>query len=155
MAAVKRDDRHQLQPLGGCDHRRVDGSEGKVAIAPDELGDPQPVSGVNPLDEKLTRCERAEEAGLCLCAQACLEQVRNLRDDENRDEEGTMRRLERFHALPMVVVVRVRGGVERPGVDEDRYGPASSLRISSIRSEMSPRPLRPTPAKLSRPFAPR
>jgi hypothetical protein len=110
---------------------------------------------VNPLDEKLARRERAEKADLCLCTEPGRDQVRNLRDDENGDEERAIRTFECFDALFVVSVVCVRDGVEWPGVDEDRYRPASSLRISSIRSETSTRPLRPAPVKLSRPFWPR
>ena len=56
---------------------------------------------------------------------------------------------EEFKRLVMVSVVGVDVGVERPGVDQDRYFATSAARISSIRSEMSSRPLRPAPAARS------
>lgn len=50
----------------------------------------------------------------------------------------------------MMSVVGVDVGVERPGVYQDRYLVTSAARSSSIRSEMSSRPLRPAPAARSR-----
>ncbi len=58
--------------------------------------------------------------------------------------------LEKMKALGMVAVVRVDVGVQGPGVDQERYGWASARRISSIRSEMSDRPLAPAPAAIRR-----
>lgn len=56
---------------------------------------------------------------------------------------------EEIKGLVMVPVVGVDVGVERPGVDQDRYLATSAARISSIRSEMSSRPLRPAAAARS------
>ncbi len=50
----------------------------------------------------------------------------------------------------MVTVVGVDVGIERAGVDQKRYRLTSARRISSIRSEMSGVPLRPTPAAIKR-----
>jgi hypothetical protein len=58
--------------------------------------------------------------------------------------------LEKLKALGMVAVVCVDVGVQRPGVDQERYGRPSARRISSIRSEISDRPLAPAPAAISR-----
>jgi len=46
----------------------------------------------------------------------------------------------------MVTVVGVDVGIQRSGVDQESYRSTSAARISSIRSEMSSRPLRPAPA---------
>ncbi len=51
--------------------------------------------------------------------------------------------LERFG---VVAVVGIDVGVERSRVDEEGYRATSAARISSMRSEMSSRPLRPAPA---------
>lgn len=53
---------------------------------------------------------------------------------------------EEVKGVVMVPVVGVDVGVERSGVDQDRYFATSAARISSMRSEMSSRPLRPAPA---------
>ena len=58
--------------------------------------------------------------------------------------------LEKLKALGMVAVVCIDVGVQGPGVDQERYGRTSARRISSIRSEMSDRPLAPAPAAISR-----
>jgi len=55
----------------------------------------------------------------------------------------------------VVSIVGVDVGVERPGInDEGTYRTASAARISSIRSEISDRPLRPAAAapKVRRPL---
>ena len=57
--------------------------------------------------------------------------------------------LEKLKAFGMVAVVCVDVGVQRPGVDQERYGRTSARRISSIRSEMSDRPLAPAAAAIS------
>lgn len=54
--------------------------------------------------------------------------------------------LERFTVM---AVVGVDVGVEGAGVDEEGYRVTSAARISSMRSEMSSRPLRPAPAARS------
>ena len=57
--------------------------------------------------------------------------------------------LEKLKAFGMVAVVCVDVGVQRPGVDQERYGRTSARRISSIRSEVSDRPLAPAAAAIS------
>ncbi len=51
--------------------------------------------------------------------------------------------LERFGVM---AVVGIDVGIERSRVDEEGYRVTPAARISSIRSEMSSRPLRPAPA---------
>ncbi|MGH9272448.1 MAG: hypothetical protein ACRDZ2_14365, partial [Ilumatobacteraceae bacterium] len=53
---------------------------------------------------------------------------------------------EQIEAGPMVPVVGVDVGVQRSDVDDQCDAPTSLARISSIRSEMSCRPLDPAPA---------
>lgn len=54
--------------------------------------------------------------------------------------------LEELKAGAVVSIVSINVRVERPGVDDQRDEPNSAARISSIRSEMSVRPLAPAPA---------
>ena len=80
-------------------------------------------------------------------ARARPDQVRDFSYDEiwNGQRPGIV--LEERKALLMVSVIGVDVRVERPGVDEDGYRAHSSRRISSMRSEMSLRPLRPAPVR--------
>ncbi len=57
--------------------------------------------------------------------------------------------LEQLQAGGMVPVVAIDVGVEGPGVDDQCDGWTSLARISSIRSEISARPLAPAPAASS------
>jgi hypothetical protein len=57
--------------------------------------------------------------------------------------------LEEIQTLFVMPIVSVDVRVQRPGVDQKRYGRTSARRISSIRPEMSERPLCPTPAAMS------
>ena len=59
-------------------------------------------------------------------------------------------RLEQLQARGVVPVTAIDVGVEGPGIDDQRDGWTSLARISSIRSEMSSRPLAPAPAARSR-----
>jgi hypothetical protein len=70
----------------------------------------------------------------------------DLGDHQGRDDQRAGVRAEQLQAGEMMAVVGVDRGVEGAGVDNDRYLGTSAARISSIRSEMSVRPLRPAPA---------
>ena len=63
-------------------------------------------------------------------------------------------RQKKIKGTAVMSVVGVDIGVERSGVDQDRYWVTSTARSSSIRSEMSSRPLRPAPAARSWRFRP-
>ena len=56
---------------------------------------------------------------------------------------------QQIEAGSVVAVVGVYVGVERAGIDDQSDGDASWVRISSIRSDMSRRPLRPAAAASS------
>ncbi len=58
--------------------------------------------------------------------------------------------LEKFEARLVVSIVSIDVGEQRPGVDDQSDEPNSAARISSIRSEISVRPLAPAPAARSR-----
>jgi len=53
---------------------------------------------------------------------------------------------EEIEGVAVMPVIGVDVGEERPSVDEDCYFATSAASISSMRSEMSSRPLRPAPA---------
>lgn len=56
---------------------------------------------------------------------------------------------EQLETLVVVVVIRVDVGIERTGVDDQSYRETSMRRISSMRAETFPDPLRPDPAASS------
>lgn len=144
MAAVDRGDLGDVEPLGGGDHGRVDGSESEVAVGGDELGDPEPVACRHRLDRERAGSEVPQEPDLGLGAEPGGEQVRDLGDEEDWDDERPRMCLEQVERCLVVRVVAVDVRVERPGVDEQRrYRRTSAARISSMRSETSCRPLRP------------
>lgn len=88
------------------------------------------------------RSEVAEETDFGIPSESGLDEVRHLGDDENGIEEWARMLLEKLKTLGVVAVVCVDVGVQRPGVDQERYGRTPARRISSIRSEMSDRPPR-------------
>ena len=126
-----------VQPLGGGDNGCVDRAEGQISIAAHELGDPEPIRGSHRFDDECTRREIAEEAHLGVDSKSAADEIRDLGDDERRDDERARVVQEEIEAHLVVSVVSVDVRVERPGVDQQSYRPASEARISSIRSEMS------------------
>ena len=62
------------------------------------------------------------------------------------DTAEHIRKLAGEIGLHHIAVVGVDVGIQRSRIDENSYRPTSAARISSIRSEISSRPLRPTPA---------
>lgn len=148
VSAVKRCDLGDPEPLAGCDHRSVHRAERKILVHRDQLRDAEPVAGEHRLDQQVATGEVTEEADLSLGAEAGLEQVDDLGDDECGDEQRAGVLLEDAEARGVVPVIGVDVGVERTGVDEDSYRATSARRISSIRSEMSEWPLWPTPAAI-------
>lgn len=137
VSSVERGDLGGPQPLGGADHRRVDGAEREVAVPADELGDAHPVGGCDRLGDEVASRQVAEESDLGVAAEAAGHEVRDLGDDEGRDDERAGVGLEQFEALGVVSVVAVDVGVERAGVDDQCDCATSPAMISSIRSEMS------------------
>ena len=110
--------------LGGGDDRCVDGAKGKVVIARDQLCDSQGVLRVHRLQAHLAGREVAEESSLGLPAETTCDQVRDLGNDEGRDDQGARMSLQQLEARPMMSVVAVHVGVEWPSVNNERYRPA-------------------------------
>lgn len=151
MAPIDRRDLGDAEAFGRGDDRRVDGAQRQVAVARDQLGDPQPVGDGDRLDGERATCEVAEKAHLGLCPEAGREQVDDLGDDQDRDDERAWVGLEQLECGSVVSIVGIDIGVERSGVDDERgYRATSAARISSMRSETSLRPLCPTPAAPNR-----
>jgi hypothetical protein len=94
MPAVERRELRDAEPLGSCDHRRVDGPEATVPVRSDELGDPEPVGCVHGLDRECARSQIAEEPHLGLHAETSRKEIGDLRDDEDRDDERARMGLE-------------------------------------------------------------
>ncbi len=146
MPTVECRDLRDIEALGRSDYRCVDGSEGKVPVLAYQLGDPEPITGHHRLNGELPSGEITEEADFGVCTQPTPDEVDDLGDDKGRDDQGTRVGEQEFKRLAMVAVVGIDVGVERSGVDQSGYFATSAARISSMRSEMSWRPLRPAPA---------
>jgi hypothetical protein len=143
---VKCCDLGDVETLGRSDHRCVNRSEGKIPILADQFGDPKPVTGHHRLDSELPSGEIAEETDLGICTKPTPDEVDDLGDDESRDDQGTRVGEQQVKRLAVVAVVGIDVGVERSSIDQGGYLATSAARISSIRSEMSSRPLCPAPA---------
>jgi hypothetical protein len=151
VAPVDSRDLGDAQALGRGDDRRIDGAQRQVAVARDQLGDPQPVRDRYWLNSERATGEIAEEADLRLGPEASREQMDDLGDDERRDDERARVSLQQLECGIVVSVIGVDVGVERSGVDDERsYRATSAARISSMRSETSLRPLCPALAAPSR-----
>lgn len=138
------------EALGCRDNRGVDRPERKVVVLRHQLDHAKGVGRVEGFKHEGAIGEVAEEASFRLPAQACAEQVCDLRDNERRNDERAWMRLQQLKARRVVRVVRVDVRVERAGVDDQCDDADSARMISSTRSEMSVRPLRPAAAAPSR-----
>lgn len=110
--------------LGCSDDRCVDGAKGKVVVARDQLCDSQDVLGVDRLQAHLASREVAEESSLGLPAETAGYEVGDLGNDEGWDDQGAGMSLQQLKARLVMSVVAVHVGVERPGVNDERYRPA-------------------------------
>ncbi len=114
----------RAKALGGSDDRCIDGAKGKVVVTGDQLCGSQDVLGVDRLQAHLAGREVAEESSLGLPTEATCDQVYDLGNDEGRDDQGTRMSLQQLEARLVMSVVAVHIGVEWPGVNDERYGPA-------------------------------
>jgi hypothetical protein len=89
VAEVDRGDLIHAEPLRARDHRGIDGTERKITVSADEVGNAQPVNGVNRLHVKGAGCHVAEEPQLGLCAETGGEQVDNLGNDQRGNDQRT------------------------------------------------------------------
>jgi PPOX class probable F420-dependent enzyme len=150
VTVIDRGDVVHAETFCNSDDGCVNRAEREVAVLHDQLGDPHPVGRRNWLGDEVAGSEIAEEVDLGIDAQSGAEQVEHFGNDESRHDQRPGVRLEQFEACPMMSVIAVDVGVERAGVDDQRDESTSLARSSSMRSEMSARPLAPAPAPRSR-----
>ena len=146
VPAVECGDLGGSEAFGRCHDRTVDGPQRQVPIPTDQFGDAEPVTRHDCLNGELTRGDITQEANLGVDAKPCSDEVGHLGDHEHGNDQWTgmvQQELERFGVM---AVVGIDVGIQRSRVDEEGYRVTSAARISSIRSEMSSRPLRPAPA---------
>ena len=101
------------------------------------------------LNEEMPARKVLKESDLGRTSKPTRNQVHNFCDHEVRYDQRSRMSLQQLKAGCMMTIVGVHVRVERAGIHQQRYRPGSSLRISSICSEMSSRPLRPAPAAMS------
>lgn len=155
VPAVYGRDVTDAQPFCCGHHRGVDGAQRQVSVPCNKFSDPQPISRGYRLDDERTVGQVAEESHLRFGAQPGAEEVDHLGDDECRDDQRTRMSLQKLQRRRVVSIVGVDVGIERARIDNNcPYGPTSAARISSIRSEISLRPLRPAAAAFRRRWPP-
>lgn len=150
VASIDRCDVADTESLGGSDHRCVDGSEGQISVLRHEFSDAHPVRRRDWFDDEIAGGEVSEKPDLGLDPEARPEQVDDLGDHQGRNDQRPRVGFEQVETRVVVTVVAVDVGVQRPGIDDQRDEPTSLARISSMRSEMSERPLAPAPAARNR-----
>ena len=147
-----------VESFCGSYDRCIHAAEREIAVGAYELGNSKPVLGGDGVGDEVAGREVTEEADLRLDSEPGPQEVHHLGDDELGDQERSGVCFEQLEALVVVVVISVDVGIERSGVDDERYWETSLRRISSMRIETLADPLRPAPAassfRLPR-FAPR
>lgn len=146
MPPIECCDLGDVEPFGCSDYRCVNGSEGEIPMLAHQLGDAEPVTGHYRLGGELPGGEIAEEPDFGVCSEATPDEVDGLGDDERWDDQGTRVGEQEVKRLAVVAVVSIDVGVERSCIDQSGYLATSAARISSMRSEIFSRPLRPAPA---------
>ena len=147
---VERGNLRDAESFCGCDDRSVGGAQGKVSVLGNKFSDPHPVTCVDVFSEEIPSRQVTEKANFGICAEASADEIGDFGDDKRRDDEGSRVSLEQVEASGVVAVVAVDVGVKRTGIDDQGDGCTSAARISSMRSEMSSRPLAAAPAASSR-----
>ena len=142
VPAIECGDRASPEPLACRDDRSVDRAKRKVSVGCHQLRDSKPIGWANLLGNQLARRQVAQEAHLGRGSDPGPEQIRDLRDNEYRDQDRTWMVLKEAPAAAVLDIVGVVCRVERSRVG-DQWAVDSDLRISSIRCETSLRPLRP------------
>jgi len=156
VAAIERGDLGDAPAFGRRDHRSVDAAKREVVVASDELGHSQQVGSVDRFEREAAGCQIPEESHLGLPTEPRREQVGDLGDDEAWNKQRTAMALQQVERRCMLGIIAVDVRVERARVDDQRDRLTSAAMISSMRSEMSDRPLRPAAAapRRRRPPAP-
>jgi hypothetical protein len=150
VLTIQRCDLSYSESFGCCDHRCVDGPEGKVSIDSNKLRDSEPVGGKDRFGDEVPKCEITEELDFGICPETGRDEVSDFCHEGSRDEQGSRMGLQELTTRRMVAIVGVDVGEQWARVDEEGYAPTSARRISSILSEMSSRPLCPAPVARKR-----
>ena len=146
MSTVECGDRCLVESFGCSYYGCVDRPQWQIAVLMDEFGDAEPVGRSDWLNSQVPAREVAEEADLGRGPKSSANQVDNLGDHQRRNGEWFGIVEKEREAGFMMAVVGVDIGVKRAGIDYECDCETSLARISSMRSEMSERPLRPAPA---------
>lgn len=131
-------------------HGRIGCAEWEVTVFRHKFCNPQPVAREYRFRNQIALCEVGKESDLGLNPQTGPQQVRDFRDHKGWHKQRPGMSLKKFEARLVMLIVSIDVSEERSGVDDQRDEPNSVARISSIRSEMSVRPLAPAPAARSR-----
>src|SRR5690242_13495997 len=111
----------RAEALSCGDHRCVDGAKRKLVIARDQLRNAQDVRGLDRLQAHLAGSKVTEKSGLSLPAETTCDQVSDLCDDERGNDQRAGMSLQQLEARLVMSIVAVHVGVERPGVNDERY----------------------------------
>ena len=149
VPAVERRHLGNLQTLSGGDNRGIDCAQRKVSISSNKLRYPEPVGGAHRLRGECARSQIANETNLGVDAQPTADEVGHLGYDQFRHDQRTGMCSQQLKTRVMMPVVGIDVRIKRTRVDQKRDGTTSLERISSMRSEMSSRPLRPAAAASS------
>ncbi len=139
VAAVEGRELRLPVPLDDGEHGRVNESDSKVAVGRVDLLYPVVVFRSQIVDREGAPTNIVEKAQKRPRAQARPRPVVDLNQDGRRDDALFPRSREKPCARPVLFVIRVQRGDQRPGVDDERHG--SGLYSSSLaRRERSPAP---------------
>ena len=133
--------RCDFETLSGDHDRGIDRAQGQVAVGVNQFGDPHPVASGHGLNPQVARSDIAQKAHFGIRPQAGPNQVADLGDHQHRHHQWAGVSQQEIKAGRVMTVVSIDVGVERPSVDYQCDGATSLARISSIRSDMSQRPL--------------
>ncbi len=111
-----------------------------------ELGDSEPVGRGHWLDSEITAGKVAQEPDLGVGPEARSDQMDDLGDHQRRNDQVLGVVEQQGKAGFMMSIVSVDIGIKGARINYQCDGETSLARISSMRSEMSERPLRPAPA---------
>ena len=125
------------------DDRGIDRSKRKIPVTVDEIGDAQPIGGMDRLDVERPRRHVAEEPELGGRPETGAKQIHDFGDYEGRDNQRSRVSLKKIRARRVVLVIGVHVRVKGTRIDDERYEATSLRRISSILSDTSCRPLLP------------
>jgi hypothetical protein len=84
VLAVQGRNLRYVEPFGSRHDRRINRPQWEVSVPGDELGDPDPVPGVNRFGDKVPGCEVPKESDLGVRAESRLEEIGDLGHHELR-----------------------------------------------------------------------